>query len=229
MDYDLKIKINGKRLLPSKYVKYLGITIDCHLNWNYQIDFLTPKLSRANGMLAKIRHFVPTNIIGNIYYAIFSSLMTYGSIIWGQADNIYTKRITILQNKALRNITFSSPRESTNPIYHITNILKFVDNIKLQNFLYVYDSLHRRLSTVLNNTFEPSNQKHIYPTKFSLQHQIALFKVNTQAYSLNSIKYKATSFWNNMVKKFPEKKLQILRRNACKLFVTKYIIDSYKE
>ena len=229
IDYDLKIKINGKRLLPSKYVKYLGITIDCHLNWNHQIDFLSAKLSRANGMLAKIRHLVPTNIIRNIYYAIFSSLMTYGSIIWGQADNNYTKRITILQNKALRNITFSSPRESTNPIYHITNVLKFVDNIKLQNFLYVYDSLNRRLPTVLNNTFEPSNRKHLYPTKFSLQHQIPLFKVNTLAYGLNSIKYKAISFWNNMVKKFPEKKLQNLRRNACKLFVTKYIIDSYKE
>ena len=31
--YDLKIKIDGKKLIPSKFVKYLGVFIDSHLNW----------------------------------------------------------------------------------------------------------------------------------------------------------------------------------------------------
>ena len=228
INYDLNIKINGKRLRPSKYVKYLGITIDCHLNWNQQINLLSSKLSRANGMMSKIRHYVPINILRNIYYAIFSSLMTYGSIIWGQAQNIHTNRISILQNKALRTITFASPRDSSNPIYYNTNILKFNDNIKLQNFLYVYDCLHGRLPTSLNYVFEPSNLKHNYPTNFSVQHQIALFKANTQTYGLNSIKYKAITFWNIVVNICAEAKLLEHKRSFCKLFVTKYLIDSYK-
>ena len=120
-------------------------------------------------------------------------------------------------------------RSSANPLYFNTKVLKFFDNIKLQNFLYVYDSLNKRLPTALNNIFEPSNQKHNYPTKFSLQHQIASCKVNTVTYGLNSIKYKATSFWNSMVNKFPEKKFQNLKRNACKLFVTNYLTDTYNE
>ena len=229
INYDIKIKINGTRLKPSKYVKYLGILIDNQLNWNHQINLLSGKLSRANGMLSKIRHYVPNNIIYSIYYAIFSSLMTYCSIVWGQGLNFNNNRISILQNKALRTITFSSPRETCNPIYFNTKILKLNDNIKLQIFLYVHDSLHSKLPTVLNNNFEPSYLKHNYQTRFSSQHQIHLYRVNTQTYGLNSIRYKAISFWNSLVNKFPDKKLQNQKRYYCKQFITKIILDSYNE
>ena len=41
VDYDLKIKKDDKKLLPSKHVKYLvGITIDSHLNWLHQSSTL---------------------------------------------------------------------------------------------------------------------------------------------------------------------------------------------
>ena len=59
INYNLKIKIDGKKIIPSKYVKYLGILIDSHLNWEFQSEILPTKLSRAIGMLSKIRHYVP--------------------------------------------------------------------------------------------------------------------------------------------------------------------------
>ena len=36
VDFDLKIKVDGKRIVPSKFVKYLGIYIDNHLSWHQQ-------------------------------------------------------------------------------------------------------------------------------------------------------------------------------------------------
>ena len=56
INYELKIKINGKKLLPSTSVKYLGISLDPHLNWSHQVDSLSTKLTRAAGMLSKIRY-----------------------------------------------------------------------------------------------------------------------------------------------------------------------------
>ena len=55
--HELKIKI-GKKLTPSMFVKYLSVLIHCHLNWKAHEMDLHPKLSRAIGMLCKIRHFV---------------------------------------------------------------------------------------------------------------------------------------------------------------------------
>ena len=82
INYDLKLKIAGRRIYAINTVKYLGIHLDQHLNWKSHIHELSTKLSRAIGMLSKIRHFVSYNSLICLYYAIFSSHMSYGCQIW---------------------------------------------------------------------------------------------------------------------------------------------------
>ena len=89
--FDIKIKIDGKKIKPSSYVKYLGILIDSQLNWNFHVDNLSTKLSRASGMLSKVRYYVNQKVLISIYNGIFSSLISYGSQIWGQNSNIQLK------------------------------------------------------------------------------------------------------------------------------------------
>ena len=76
LNYDLKINLDRKRLYPSRYVKYLGILIDSHLNWSYHVELLAPKLSRAICMLPKIRHFIQSDTY-NIFWNIF-----FNSNVW---------------------------------------------------------------------------------------------------------------------------------------------------
>ena len=45
IDFDLKLKLNGKRIYPTKSVKYLGIKIDESLTWNEHINDLAIKLN----------------------------------------------------------------------------------------------------------------------------------------------------------------------------------------
>ena len=78
VDFNLKIKLNGKKLYSSSYIKYLGISLDENLNWKKHISILSSKLRRANGALAKLRHFVPTKILTSVYYAIFNSHSNLG-------------------------------------------------------------------------------------------------------------------------------------------------------
>ena len=54
ISYELKIKIDGKKLIPSKFVKCLGVFIDCHFNWQIHLMELRTKLSRAVGCYAKL-------------------------------------------------------------------------------------------------------------------------------------------------------------------------------
>ena len=56
------IKLEGSKLKPSKYVKYLGIYIDENLSWRAHINELSKKISRANGILAKLRYFATKKI-----------------------------------------------------------------------------------------------------------------------------------------------------------------------
>ena len=51
LNFDLKLKLNDKKLYPTKSVKYLGIKIDKNLNWIDHINHFAIKLNRANAML----------------------------------------------------------------------------------------------------------------------------------------------------------------------------------
>ena len=71
LDFDFKLKLNGKRLYLTESVKYLGNEIDENLTRNDHINDIAIKPNRANAMLFKVREFINIKILKLIYYAIF--------------------------------------------------------------------------------------------------------------------------------------------------------------
>ena len=47
MDFNLKIKLNGKRLSEANSVKYLVVRIDSKFNWKAHVNDIALKLIRA--------------------------------------------------------------------------------------------------------------------------------------------------------------------------------------
>ena len=79
LDFDLKLKLNGKRLYPTKSVKYFSIKIDESLTWNEHINDIAIKLYRTNAMLYEVREFVNTRVLKLIYHAIFDCNLNYSN------------------------------------------------------------------------------------------------------------------------------------------------------
>ena len=227
INYEFKITIDGKRLYPSDYVKYLGIIIDSFLNWHFHTNALATKLCRANGMLCKIRHYVSVNTIRMVYYGIFHSIMTYGSQIWGQFLNSNVKRIANLQNKSIRIINFAHFRAPANIYYKANNILTLANIVKLNNFLLVHDHYHNKLPTTLKNIFSYTKDIHSHNTRGSKQQHLSLPKVNTQTYGINSIKYQSIILWNSLNSKLWYHQLPLKKKLHCKNLVSTFIINNY--
>ena len=74
---EMKIKISWKRLYPSNSIKYLDIKIDRFLLWHDQVNSISVELNRANSLLLKIRNYINTKTLRNIYFAIFDSHLSY--------------------------------------------------------------------------------------------------------------------------------------------------------
>jgi hypothetical protein len=145
-------KIHGKRLVPSKIVKYLGVHLDEYLSGEAHCSELVKKLNRGNGMLAKARHYVPHLELKNIYHAIFSSHLMYGAQVWSSKLMSVNDKIFRLQKSAMRIMTFSDFRDHSEPLFKELSILKFQHSIDLANCLFVYDYLHNNLPTAFVNT-----------------------------------------------------------------------------
>ena len=71
LDFDFKLKLNGKRLYLTESVKYLDNKIDENLTRNDHINDIAIKPNRANAMVFKVREFINIKILKLIYYAIF--------------------------------------------------------------------------------------------------------------------------------------------------------------
>ena len=222
--HETKIKINGKKIIPSKFVKYLGIYIDSNLNWKTHQAEISSRISRANGMLCKIRHLVNFETLKMIYFGIFSSILMYGSQIWGQQNDV-VKKLQVLQNKALRIINFEPPRASATPLFKQCEILKLSDNVNLQNFLFAHDSLNNKLPTSL------SGNLFLVDTVYNLRNETYLQLQRpgnkTIIYGSKSIKSKTVDIWNFVNKYSLMENLLDKSRSFCKTNIKKFLIDRY--
>ena len=219
---DLKIKMNGHRIYPSKSIKYLGIYLDETLNGSFHSKTLSIKLKRANGMLCKARHYVPSDELRTLYYAIFSSHLIYGSQIWGQVTNSFNQKIFDLQDRALRIISFSDFRSDPNPIYRNFKILKLHDQIILQNVLFTHDALKNAAPTCFNEYFTHTRETHSHNTRNSTLGCLALSHSGTIRYGIFSITSQCISDWNDISKSL-QLDLLTLSRYELKSKLTKHL------
>ena len=159
-----------------------------------------------------------------VYYGIFSSLLIYGSQIWGQ-QNAVTKKLQILQNKALRVMYFQPPRTSATPLFKSSSILKINDHINLQNFLLAYSSLKGLLPQSLQGKM--SFREHPYQTRIMNCLQLTRPPSRTISYGSKSINTRAIEIWNYINKTYFEEKFLDKSHAVCKNFIFELLLAKY--
>ena len=161
---DLRLKLSRKRLYKTKYLRYLGIKIDENLNWKVHIHDLASKLNRANAILAKLRHFVNSEILRSTYFAIFHSHLNYVCIAWG-LTRFPQQKVSILQKKALRIMNFAPFNAHTTPLFKNCNILKFADIINVESCIFINNCFNRDYFSIFNENFKLVSVIHSYNTR----------------------------------------------------------------
>ena len=222
-----KIKINGKRLTPSPFIKYLGVYIDEHLTWHKQVSELSLKLRRANGALSKIRHFVPLNTLLNIYHALFNSHLIYACQAWGQCETSITKRTFILQKSAMRLMSFSPFQSPSSPLFSLFRIPKIFDLVHIANILFIHQFFNSALPADILSTFKFSKLVHTYNTRGNSLSLLNLPSVNTTSFGLGSLSKRAINQWNSFQRLNPNTNLSSLPYSKLKSMISSHILNSY--
>ena len=239
---NLKIKLHGKVLVPTKIVKYLGVFLDEFLSGEAHCHELKIKLNRANGMLAKARHYVPHEHLINIYHAIFASHMMYGAQVWTPKLSSVSDTVSRIQKSAMRIITFSEFKAHHEPLCKQLGILKFVDNIEVSNCVFVYDFLKKTLPVSYIDTFSRVEDKATAcTTRQASTGMLHLPKFSGITFGLKSIYNRCIVSWNKYTielnkihkQKFVNRmrctdfNLLNLSRKIVKETLTKHILEKY--
>jgi len=108
----------------SNYIKYLGLTLDNKLKWNYHINTLTNTIRKCFYVFYDLKHIFNIDNMKRIIYLIVQFILCYGIVFWGQA---YKSHIHSLKYITLNNVIkfiFNLPRLTNNEfVYNVINLL----------------------------------------------------------------------------------------------------------
>ena len=220
-DFNLKIKLNGHKLFPSDSIKYLGVHLDPTLSGKAHCKILASKLRRANGLLSKIRHYVPKRELYSLYHSLFSSHLTYGLQIWGQQLNSQAE-IPKIQKRALRIINFQDFRAASNPLFQSNAIRKVNDIVKMKNITMSIKDFLCAFKTIILNLMMYNSIR----TRNSTIGCLFIPRRKSTRYGLQSISHKSILNWNELTKKF-NCNLAHLSKNELKKRLKKHFLQLY--
>ena len=117
------IKINDTVLEYVDSFNYLGIIFDKNLSWKNHIDHIIKKISKTIGIMKRLKHVLPKNILLTLYNTLIMPHLTYGILCW----NSKHARLLTCQKKAVRLINCAKYNAHTDPIFKELKLLKLKD------------------------------------------------------------------------------------------------------
>ena len=145
----------------TKYFKFVGIHLDEHISWQYQINHVHAKLASANYAISSSKHFLPRKIRLTLYNSLFRSHLEFGLLAWWGLSSNKLLKIINTQKKCVRNVAGKGHRSHTGPIFSSLGLLKFNDMFEYQCSIFMHKYLHNKLPSSFDNKFTKCCDYHI--------------------------------------------------------------------
>ena len=208
----ITIKINKKAIAEKEFIKYLGILLDSTLTWKYQISSICKKISRALGVMYKLRPFLPLNVMKNVYYSLIHSHINYAIEIWGLAFQTQIDKVFILQKRAMRMMTFNDqfpvvpgPLIPSDPLFVRLEIMKVNEMHKYQVAKFIYKSINKLTPVNFQLWFKINQEAHDHRTRSNFKiddntiiKNLFIPSARTTNYGLKQIKVNGPRIWNSL-------------------------------
>ena len=130
----------------------------------------------------------------------------------------------ILQKKAVRIINLQPRNSHTSSLFKQNFILKFQDNICVENILLVSKFLNNLTPSVFSTWFSFSSDQHNYETSSSTQVNLTKLFYKANRYGKYSITVSAAESWNKQLKYML---LKDLSPRKIKTIVSNFYLKSY--
>ena len=208
----ITIKLHKNAISEKDSVKYLGIMIDSTLSWQTHIDKISKKMSRAIGLLYKIRPFINIKIMKTLYYSLVYPHLLYANEVWGSADIIHLNSLIILQKRVIRLISntdrrledFSFP--PSDPLFSKMEIIKIQDIFKINVSKFIFKCLNKSNPINFHSWFIISSQVNKHNTRsmyIDIEKSITTRTLfipfsRTTHYGLKQLKVQGPKIWNNI-------------------------------
>ena len=211
--------INRSQISQVTSTNYLGVCLDQNMLWTSHIEKVRKAISPINGIISKIRYYVPKSTLLLLYNSMILPHISYCIEIWGNTYNTFLKPILNLQKKVIRFITFSNIDAPSSPLFQQLGILNVHQQCKFNTSLFIFDLRAGHFPQTVNDYFNtPPNTYH---TRNTTRDNFYIPKVNLTL-TQHNFQYAAAKHWNSL----PEELKKIQSRTTFKSQLKQYLLQN---
>ena len=189
IECDIAIIMEKKSLERVTETKFVGIIFDEHLSFKPQILKINNKVSKAVGIINRVKNYLPVKALRILYFTLVYPHITYCSAVWSTNYVSNLKRIEICQRKIVRIITRSAYDAHSAPLFKELQFLQFKD-VRTFSILKIVYTFHNQTNTSYNrlNLFIPNERQ---PERY----RIPFGRLDTTRFS---IAFTGPKLWNEL-------------------------------
>ena len=187
--------MNGVSLQKVDCSKFLGVLIDDRLTWKPHIDAISVKIAKCTGILSKLKHYLPRNILRSLYLTLILPHLLYCLSVWAGTSKTHLTKLITLQKRAIRHICSADSIEHTSKLFSLLNLMKFTDLIHFKEAVFAYRIIHKLAPPYFQQIFSFNYDTHDHNTRQSGYLRLPRFNSNFLKQSLH---VRASSIWNTL-------------------------------
>ena len=163
-------------------IKYLGVVLDYRLRFDTQIGLTSIKISRVIGMLSKLCHFYPIDVLRTLYFTFVHPHLLYGLEVWYGAPVCLSNKLSVLQKRAVRCVNGLDYGAHTGPAFRDMKLLPLCKLYEFCIGVYMFRTMRVvNYDRQLFNRLNALQDQHDHLTRNRLQIIIPRFnKATTQ-------------------------------------------------
>jgi len=220
-NHNINLTIDNIPIIEKKSTKFLGVIIDSNLSWNDHIKKISISVSKAIGILWKLKPILTKRILLVLYNSFVLPYINYCNIVWGNCNKSKIESLFLLQKKAIRVCTHSAYLAHTDPLFKQLNTLKVHDLHTYQSAIFMFKHT-THLLPFFHDAFTQNTNIHSYPTRHSSD-----FHLNNPKLLIahRSIRHHGPDIWNSL----PEQIHLCTSLFSFKATMKRHIVSNYKD
>ena len=191
----LTVTICNQDIEQVQSIKFLGVVIDSKLSWEYHIKYINQKISKAIGLLRKVRRYLNKSCLVTLYYTFLFPYLNYCIEVWGSAAQYHINSLIVLQKKSVRVVTSSGFRDHTYPLFKELNLLPLKQLYFYRIGMFMFKIYHDNVPPVCQSLFITNTSVHSHYTR---QRNHLHVPISNSMCLSRTLRIKGVEVWNRI-------------------------------
>ena len=181
------VSINGMYINRVYVTKFIGVHIDCHLNWSEHINLIKNYISKNVSVMYRVKHLLTSFALYSLYCTLILPYLNYCCEIWGNTYKSRIRPLHIIQKRTVRICLKADYKSHTRPMFYQLKTLV----VDFNNMVFMYKEFNNLLPTNIMLYFQKVSASHYHNIRMKNCNFKIRISRTTNMYGTSAIVY----FW----------------------------------